>query len=494
MTRPPSLPTASPLPHVDAETLLDIGTKPGPFGPQLSKRTIRKLAALPTRRALYLHYADDSAARLRYRDVLALLSSRCEGCEFALASHTPVFGGVVAPPPCLTEEGIVAHRRVLLALYHELDLDCCPALPDLVGLLLTQLSEHEAFAVARTLVDRSRKALKGPRWQALFYVATDSVTRQALNQTLAKLSGVDDATAGAWLDRLLVPVLPLKLALCLLDHLVVKGAKSLLRFGMAVAERVDVRAGDVASQVLRAERIAAPGLLPCVPASGPALDFVLLKKRNLSRAKLRGIDAGLAPMRARAEPPPPPHISRQALSQSKLTFGDFAQMAAWLEPRWQLKCAAGLKLAYSSLVHGSDLARMLARTAEDSAHVLAIGVLGAGERCVLAVYCPPGALVRTPSKQPTGDGSLFLARVCPHPKVFTVVALESRPMFSCRADGLWIGDEPALFVDAELTLGLAKDSTVLECSGLVPDVVKHDLSDASTRYFAIEFVEMFGFV
>jgi hypothetical protein len=127
--------------------LFSLSTTPGPF-PQFSAKARNRLARFHTRRDLYLHHAGDLDVQRRYRlEVCKQMADKCAGCELALESHTPTFGagGLQVPKP-LNENGQIAHRRILLALQHDMSLECCPALPTLVAHLLLILDEVLGFS------------------------------------------------------------------------------------------------------------------------------------------------------------------------------------------------------------------------------------------------------------------------------------------------------------------------------------------------------------
>jgi len=113
--------------------------------------------------------------------------------------------------------------------------------------------------------------------------------------------------------------------------------------------------------------------------------------------------------------------------------------------------------------------------------------------CILAVYCPAGALV-TPFAGWTGDGTTFVARLSPDPEVFKAKnsnTASSSLMFACRQDALCVGAEPALMLDQDLNLGQTRRSEALGCDATVlPSYISHDLSDSNARYFNVAWVEV----
>jgi hypothetical protein len=234
---------------------LGLSLHAGPW-PHFSRRASAKLGQLALRRDLYLHCADDAALRARYALLVQDMADKCQGCAALHPAHVPLFGGSPEVNPGLSDLGRQAWQRVLLALSRDLDLDCCTCLPSLVGVLLLVLSEEEAFAVARTLADRSRKALKLGMWtNKAFYLCTDAESRRVFDLTFASLAGLDADRSASWLDSLLTTVLPLRLVQSLVDHVVVKGAKSLYRFAWALAQRFRGDLEDVKAKVARADPV-----------------------------------------------------------------------------------------------------------------------------------------------------------------------------------------------------------------------------------------------
>ncbi|KAH3757115.1 TBC1 domain family member 24 [Pelomyxa schiedti] len=186
----------------------------------------------------------------------ALASSSCRPYREKLAS---VFGSAITAPPKIsdpptfcgnldpkchyvTDDGIEAAKRilVLIAMDHP-DIQCCPAIPDCVLLLLTFLTEHEVYLAMRYMIAVSVKSRLYfnvvAQHSSSFLSAFGSLVRKKLPKVtkMMLLAGVDlDFVAMTWFNSLFVGHLPFHTVLRMFDVFLNEGSKILLRVGLGV--------------------------------------------------------------------------------------------------------------------------------------------------------------------------------------------------------------------------------------------------------------------
>jgi hypothetical protein len=165
-----------------------------------------------------------------------------------------------------------------------------------------------------------------------------------------------------------------------------------------------------------------------------------------------------------------------------MEFDAGATMIAWLEPIYRPR-ASELRVLFSSEKSGHVLHLLYAAALPGSAHLLVVRAAGDAP-CVFGAFFPEGALTGRFTGW-TGDGRTQVFRLAPDPAAFRVAAADCAQVVACRSDALCVGPEPALMLDADLRYGQSRASALFGSASLVPDQVRHGLSDSNAKYFDV---------
>lgn len=239
-----------------AQRLAKLGVTPGTGVMKMSLKQLRKAGGFADRAQAYrdlLHIGTNEEAT-RYRARLTNCSQRCEGCELLLESHIHASAGDFFFDANSNGASFVPHlfqmhgidndevqssiKRILLVLEAEYDFDNSYNLMDLVCLLSLQLNtEAEVYAAVRKLVvlNSSRKFLPtrkrrlGSDAPRRLLCATSTFSSLQLASLVVDLVKQRNAKLAAklivleiqyWLDRWLVPILPYRIVVSMLDCII----------------------------------------------------------------------------------------------------------------------------------------------------------------------------------------------------------------------------------------------------------------------------------
>lgn len=163
----------------------------------------------------------------------------------------PRFGGVIDwTHHSLTEEGIVSANR-LLSLFALLrpDIAWAPAVVDLVGLLLCELSEAEAFYVLEHLMSRDPVALPIQREEEAMLLVLPRTLVALADKAASKRLEASDAdlhpVIRLWLRQFFVGHGPVELSLRCVDLLLLSGMMDLVALAAALIARASSAADGV---------------------------------------------------------------------------------------------------------------------------------------------------------------------------------------------------------------------------------------------------------
>eukprot|EP00698_Gefionella_okellyi_P004513 TRINITY_DN14142_c0_g1_i1.p1 TRINITY_DN14142_c0_g1~~TRINITY_DN14142_c0_g1_i1.p1 ORF type:complete len:593 (-),score=79.08 TRINITY_DN14142_c0_g1_i1:45-1799(-) len=159
----------------------------------------------------------------------------------------PTFGGHFREDVhCLSDQGIEAVKRLLCLLrMQNPGIDYVPQLPDLVGLLLLYVNEKQAFYIAQTMLDKSRKT----NWffnmsrtaNASFLTAFNQMVARHLPDLAKHFETIDftiELVSDEWFFHYFLYALPFQSVLFFLDTYMSEGCKMFLRLGLGIFKTI----------------------------------------------------------------------------------------------------------------------------------------------------------------------------------------------------------------------------------------------------------------
>jgi len=396
----------------------------------------------------------------------------------------PTFGGKLSPEShCLSSRGFLAVQRILCVLAsRKASIDYCPMIPELVSILVSFMSEEEAFVVAYLIICTTQ--------QYRFYGA---ITKKfSVKQLISFSSLVElkhyrlkhhmdflhvDFNDCEWFDRLFVTLLPYSTVLQIFDSFLVEGIILLYRIGLAFlefakpqllhasssAEFINILQ-NLACQSWNCNKLIERGFKFYIPTS--VLSELDLRSEEILKAK--NIDVAAEHQiyyRPKFKP------------SSLISIEQFEIIYSWIPLPTKLQDPV---LLYDSSVDGFNLNTLIQRS---YSHRPTLLIVKDSNQFVFGAYVTAEWKFQP---NPFGDNKMFLYTIHPSPEVFHALP-ESNEHFIklTQVTGFKIGDGsegPGLHIDNELWKGYTNHSSTYN-NGIL----------ASGQEFAVMAMELWGF-
>lgn len=367
----------------------------------------------------------------------------------------PSFNGTFDPDShCLTVQALPCAARILWALTMEHpDIDFIPAMPDIVCILLTFLSEAEAYTVAHLMVEQSRSS----RWfvslsnraHTLFLLTFQTLLEKHLPKLAAhmKLLGIAPRVfADTWMKRLFVSSLPYQTVLRIFDAYLNEGSKMLYRAGLGVlktfaASLLRCKTGDsflATLQQLAIQYEDADRLMKY------AFSFGHMSRKNTAR-----IDKANRAILPNVSEPAYKPMFLPVISTPSLIIEEHHFGALWtmLPSRVAIKNPV---LLFSTAKHGFSLSSLLEKCDDEKPLIL---IIKDRTSRVFGGYSTEGFRMCSHFEAYYGGLETFIFTLLPEVKHWTWLAGHARCFTRVTTEGIEFGDGVGLRIDNELWHG-----------------------------------------
>lgn len=403
---------------------------------------------------------------------------------------TPLFGGSIhADNPCLLVDGKLVQQRLLCMIASTMaTIDFCPALPELIGLLLLFLNEEEAFIAATWVLRRSIKDRQYLCTSVKDLTAHIMTLRTLIGVTFPQLSSHMEALqvkmrdfALQWFSRLFVSCLPFHTVLHVMDAFLCEGIEVVYRVSLAILKgaRDTLLRCTTKDQFITYVRGFCISLTDHETLMSAAFGINIRQRTlaNFQEHNLRRVHDTATIQ----EPGSQLYYRPKILSKSSIiTDSQFEIVHSWLPPKYRMKDVFCL---FSTDTEGFSLTRMITNTMRHSPTVL---LIKDRDHAVFGAYVT--APWRRAGGRPFGDRATFVFALLPTPQVYHWQPKTNDHWVKCDNVCFKIGDGgegAAIQLDNELLKGRSAASLTygneILCGGNTVD------------FEALE-VEVWGFV
>jgi hypothetical protein len=367
-----------------------------------------------------------------------------------------------------------AIARLLWALTMEYpDVDYVPAIPDLLCVLLTFLSEADTYLVAHLMLEQSRSN----RWYlclnnrtfTLFLHTFRSLIAKCLPDVSAHMNvlGVEvENFADVWFKRLFVGALPFLTVLRIFDCYLAEGSHVLYRVGLAILQgcrRALLRCDSALAFVATVEQVA----LQMVDADGllkAAFGLSFQRKHTSAfdeenKNKLAGV----------SEPLYQPLVMPNITENSEL-MDDIQFQALWslVPSRFSIRDPT---LVFSTTKHGFSLSSLLEKCDDIRPTIL---LIRDKQRRVFGGFSTEGLRLCRTFENFYGTREDFLFTLVPEVKKWPYLAGHAKQFVRITVKGIQFGDATGLCVDEELWHGTSTKSKTFENEPLSGDTTEFE--------------------
>ncbi|EGC38695.1 hypothetical protein DICPUDRAFT_148582 [Dictyostelium purpureum] len=274
--------------------------------------------------------------------------------------NIPAFGGVVSPSDHLLTEAGVKQVKFLLTLIHtNSSVEYCPQLPDLVHILLSFMSEANAYTTASLMIKDSEegspfKCLNLDKKEcAKFVLSFDHLIEIHLPKLHRHmlLIGLTNSFvfSDEWFSRLFVSFLPYTTVLRIFDVFLNEGYKVLYRIGLALLKthKKELKKKTTMEKFLATLKSLNSKMYDAEALIKTAFE-ISLKRSHLEDIKVKQDHK----VRDVPEPVPIYYRSKISVPSQILDTDDFELIWAWLPARLSISTP---RLLFNSYSHGSNL-------------------------------------------------------------------------------------------------------------------------------------------
>mmetsp|Transcript_13536 Transcript_13536/g.23116 ORF Transcript_13536/g.23116 Transcript_13536/m.23116 type:complete len:397 (+) Transcript_13536:660-1850(+) len=389
----------------------------------------------------------------------------------------------------LNEEGNSATKRILCAIASNfVEIDCCPVLVDLVPILLSFLSEKDAYLVCTWMLKISIQnsffftcTAKQSASQTLIFSELLKNKNIALFNHLQKLNVSVDYFSKDWFDRLFTGYLPYDSVLRVFDSFLCEGRKILFRVGLAILDSattilLDCNTTKQLKHTLNSVGSHFGNISPIMKRAFRY--FITSRKLNSLQGECDSIVLGSGDI---VEPQFQVYYRPKFQNSSIISTEQFEILYSWLPERIKIKDPYRLFLSNED---GFSLREMVVKSYSHYPTVLILQSTN-GE-----IF---GAFVTEEWKQDNqifGTAEMFLFILYPSPDVFKAKPQLNQQYIKVSETELQIGEGKfgvGLSLDDELWKGYSENSATYDNPPLV-------FSNGEHHTFEVKTVELWGFV